>query len=418
MPGEERLALHGGEPVLTERLPSRKPYGARELELLREVIESQRLGGRNHPVMKRFLETICSMYGTKYAVPTTSGTAAIHLAVGAVGLNPGDEVIVAPITDMGTIAPILIQNGVPVFADTVKGGLHMDPEDVRRKITDRTRAIILVHLCGIPAEIEPFLQIAREHDLILIEDCAQAHVTELRGRYVGTFGHIGCFSLQDSKHATTGDGGFCITDDPVLADKMKLFTDKGWLRDQVSDARVYTTLAPNYRMTALQAAVGLAQMEKVRDVVAARNRLGTLLTESIADVPGVRPAAVPPGAKHSYWLYPLITEDWTAKEFAAALKAEGVAASAGYIGKPIFLCTEVLHQGRTYGDSHFPFDSPYTTRKYQELYAPGVCPNCEEILSRLVILNIFENTPESYVERVAYAIRKVARGLRALGRPA
>ena len=406
-----KLARDGGTPEVREPIPERAPFGEREIELLREVIESQRLGGRAHPMMNRFLNAVKELYGCRYAVPATSGTAALHLAIGAVGLNPGDEVITAPITDMGTVIPILFQNGVPIFADTVKGGLHMDPEDVRRKITDRTRAIILVHLSGNPADVAPFLEIAREHNLVLIEDCCQAHATELNGRYVGTFGHIGCFSLQESKHMTTGDGGFCITNDPVLADKMSLFADKGWLRDQVSDARVYTCLAPNYRMTALQAAVALAQIEKVKDVVAARNRLGTLLSEAIADVEGIRPAPVTPGAKHSYWHYPLITTAWTAKEFASALSAEGVPASAGYIGKPIFLCSEVLYGGRTYGDTHFPFDSPYTTRKYQELYAPGVCPNCEEILNHLVILRFYENTPESHVLAMARAIRKVARGL-------
>src|SRR5690606_16658025 len=127
-----------------------------------------------------------------------------------------------------------------------------------------------------------------------------------------------------SKHATAGDGGFCITNDPVLADKMRLFSDKGWLRKQVSDARVYTTLGLNYRMTGLQAAVGLAQIEKVKAVVGRRNELGDRLSDMIRDVSGIRPADVTPGGKHSYWFYPLITVDWKASEFAQALTAEGI----------------------------------------------------------------------------------------------
>lgn len=414
----EKLAIDGGTPVVREKSTARKPFGARELEFVKEVLESQTLGGRNHPMTHRFLDAIRSLYDVKYAVTATSGTAALHLAVGALGLNPGDEVITAPITDMGTVIPVLFQNAVPIFADTKPGELHLDPEDVRRKITDRTKAIIVVHLSGNPAEIEPFVEIAKEHDLILIEDCCQAHATKLNGRYVGTYGDIGCFSLQESKHITTGDGGFCITNKPELADRMSLFADKGWLREQVSEGRVYSTLAPNYRMTALQAAVGLAQMEKVEEIVAARNRLGTLLSESIADVPGIRPAPVTKGATHSYWHYPLITVDWTAAEFAAALRAEGVSASAGYIGKPIFLCSEVLSKGRTYGTTHFPFDSPYTDRTFEELYAPGVCPHCEDILDHLIILRFFENTPEEEVQRMAEAVRKVANGLAARERTA
>ena len=409
----ERLAIDGGTPVRTEPFTKRKPFGARELELLKEALESQTLFAPESDMVRRFEAAVSELYGVKYAIGTTSGTAALHLAVGALGLNPGDEVITAPITDMGTVIPILFQNGVPVFADTAPGSLAMDPEDVRRKITPRTRAIIVVHLTGNPVEIEPFLEIAREHGLVLIEDCCQAYVTKLRGRYVGTFGHIGCFSMQQSKHATTGDGGFCITNDPVLADKMRLFSDKGWLRKQVSDARVYTTLGLNYRMNGLQAAVGLAQIEKVRAVVERRNELGDRLSSLIRDVPGIRPAEVTPGGEHSYWFYPLITVDWKAAEFAAAMRAEGVPAGAGYIGKPIFLCSEVLYGGRTYGDSNFPFNSPYTDRKYEELYAPGVCPNCEDILEHLVVLSLHEQMRDEEIEDMAAAVRKVAQGLKA-----
>lgn len=408
----ERLAVDGGTPVRTKPFTKRRPFGERELELLREALEAQTLFAPESEMVRRFEQAVCDLYGVKYAVSATSGTAALHLAVGAIGLNPGDEVITAPITDMGTVIPILFQNGIPVFADTAPGSLAMDPEDVRRKITPRTRAIILVHLTGNPVEVEPFLAIAREHNLYLIEDCCQAYVTKLRGRYVGTFGHIGCFSMQQSKHATTGDGGFCITNDPVLADKMRLFSDKGWLRKQVSGARVYTTLGLNYRMTALQAAVGIAQLEKVQAVVARRNELGTRLSRLIQDVPGIRPAEVTPGGEHSYWFYPLITVDWKASVFAAALRAEGVPAGAGYIGKPIFLCSEVLYGGRTYGESSFPFNSPYTDRRYEELYAPGVCPNCEDILDRLVVLQIHEHTTDDEIEDIARAVRKVALGLR------
>ena len=177
----ERLAIDGGTPVRTEPFTKRKPFGARELELLKEALESQTLFAPESDMVRRFEAAVSELYGVKYAIGTTSGTAALHLAVGALGLNPGDEVITAPITDMGTVIPILFQNGVPVFADTAPGSLAMDPEDVRRKITPRTRAIIVVHLTGNPVEIEPFLEIAREHGLVLIEDCCQAYVTKLPG---------------------------------------------------------------------------------------------------------------------------------------------------------------------------------------------------------------------------------------------
>ncbi|HHT26897.1 MAG TPA: hypothetical protein GXZ82_06585 [Firmicutes bacterium] len=147
-------------------------------------------------MIRRLEAAIGRLYDTQCAVATTAGTAALHLAVGAVEINPGDEVITSPITDIGTVIPILMQNGVPVFADTAPGTLHMDPNDIERKMTARTRAIILVHAAGNPVDVEPFLEIARRHRLILIEDCCQAHATWLGDKYVGTYGHIGCFSLR------------------------------------------------------------------------------------------------------------------------------------------------------------------------------------------------------------------------------
>jgi perosamine synthetase len=266
----ERLALYGGMPVRTKKLTKRTPFDGRELELLTQVMHSQDLFAYGTNMVKRLESAICNLYSTSFAVATTSGTAALHLAVGATELNPGDEVITSPITDIGTVIPILLQNGVPIFADIAPGALHMDPNDVQRKINKRTRAIILVHLAGNPVDVEPFLQMARKYNLILIEDCCQAHATYLRGKYIGTYGHIGCFSLQQSKQITTGDGGFAITDDPVLADKMRRFTDKGRLRQPVSTVNTNETLAPNYRITALQAAVAIAQIEKVKDRVNAR----------------------------------------------------------------------------------------------------------------------------------------------------
>ncbi|MDA0746517.1 MAG: DegT/DnrJ/EryC1/StrS family aminotransferase, partial [bacterium] len=229
----EKLALEGGSQVRTSPFPTRKPFGEREEELLLEAVRSQNLFGKNGTFVPAFEEKFAELYGMKFAQSATSGTAAIHLAIGAVNPDPGDEIITAPITDPGSVMPILQQNAVPVFADVDPKTLNMTPESIEANITDRTRAIILVHLFGRPCEVDEVVKIAEKHNLVLIEDCSQAHVTKYKGRYVGTFGHMGCFSLQQSKHMTTGDGGVTVTNDEQTYIRLKLFADinvQMWLR--------------------------------------------------------------------------------------------------------------------------------------------------------------------------------------------
>ena len=224
----EALALHGGTPRRSEPFPTRKPFGEREEVLLLEAVRSQNLFGKTGTFVPRFEKAFAGFYGSAFAQSCTSGTAAVHLAVGAVNPDPGDEIITAPITDPGSVMPILMQNAVPVFADVDPITLNMDPDSIEATITDRTRAIILVHLFGRPCNIEEVLAVAQKHDIVLIEDCSQCHATKYRGRYVGTFGDIGTFSFQQSKHMTTGDGGMTITNDESTYIRLKLFSDKGW----------------------------------------------------------------------------------------------------------------------------------------------------------------------------------------------
>ena len=221
-------------------------------------------------------------------------------------MNPGDEVITAPITDLGTVIPILYQNAIPVFAD-IDDTYNMDPADVEQKISPRTRAIIVVHLFGNPCNMDAMVEIAKRHHIPLIEDCSQAHLTEYKGKYVGTIGDIGCFSFQQSKHMTTGDGGMTITANAGYYERMKLFADKGYARKGWG-ARAYLFHAPNYRMTELVGAVGLAQLRKVKAVVQKRHELGEYMSQLLSDVDGVTPAPVTEGAKHSYWL---VIMGWT-----------------------------------------------------------------------------------------------------------
>ena len=377
----------------------RKPFDFHELKLIREALLSQNLGCVDGSMVNALEQEFSLRYGVPYGVASTSGTAAIHVALGALDLNPGDEIITAPITDMGTIIPIISQGAIPVFAD-IDRTFNMDPAEVEKRITARTRAIIAVHLFGNPCDIGAIAEIARRHNIPLIEDCAQAHLTEYKGKFVGTIGDIGCFSFQQSKHMTTGDGGMTITSNKAYYERMKLFADKGYARKGWG-SRAYLFHAPNYRMTELVGAVGRAQLRKLDGVVEKRHELGEYLTKLLSSVDGVDTAPVTDGAKHSYWLYPMMVRGVSAEKFAQAMIRRKVWVSAGYTGKPIYLCSESLTAKKTYGDSQWPFNcNSGTTYEYTE----GLCPRAEEALQHIICVPLEENRNKEYVERIAAAV--------------
>ena len=405
----EKLAIDGGQPVRTKSFPSGKKVGKEELEQLEQVIAS---GNMFHGAkVKEFREGFANMYGSKYCVSSTSGTSSIHVGIAMVNPNPGDEIITSPITDIGTVIPIIYQNCIPIFADIETHTWNMDAADLESKITDKTAAIIPIHLFGNAADMDPIMEVAQRHKIPAIEDCSQAHRSTYKGKLVGTIGDIGCFSLQQSKHMTTGDGGMTITDDDDYGARGTFFVDKGWQRG-VPGARQYIMLGMNYRMTELQAAVGIAQLGKVEQVTSLRNRNGDLLTELISDVKGITTQGVIEGSKHTYWQYGFTVDpdaSFTAGEFSQALSKEGIGSGAHYIGKPIFLCQEALVKKTIFGDSQHPFDLP-TARKDIE-YTEGMCPVTEDILNRMVTVGISQFLEEEDIRDIARGIRKVAEGL-------
>jgi perosamine synthetase len=402
------LAIDGGTPVRDRPFPARAPFGDREVELVTRAIRSQNLF--RGKMVQAFEEGFGRLYDARYAVASTSGTAAIHVAIGTINPEPGDEIITAPITDGGSVVPIIYQNAIPIFAD-VDETYNMDPREVEAKITPRTRAILLVHLFGNPCDMDAMVAISRRHGIPLIEDCSQAHLTEYKGRRLGTFGDIACYSLQQSKHMTTGDGGITITNREDLQRRMRLFRDKGWTTEPGWGRKSYEFLAPNYRMTELQAAVGLAQLEKVAAAVERRHALGSLLSERIRDLPGIRPAPVTPGGKHTYWAYSFPVTEGSADDFAAALKAEGIPAGAHYTVEPIYRCMDALAEKKTFGTSGHPFDGCHGARPID--YPRGLCPRAESALEHIIGMTIHENFTEEDILDIATAVRKVAEGLAA-----
>ena len=379
----------------------RKPFGADELRLVREALVSQNLCCIDGQMVPAFERAFAELHDVPYAVASTSGTAAIHVALGAITLEPGDEIITAPITDLGTIIPIISQGAIPVFAD-IDHTYNMDPAAVERRITPRTRAIIAVHLFGNPCDMDRLRAIADRHQLVLIEDCSQAHLAQYGGRLVGTIGDIGCFSFQQSKHMTTGDGGMTITASRQYYERMKLFADKGFARKGFG-ARAYLFHAPNYRMTELVGAVGLAQLAKLPATVACRRDLGTYMTAQLAGTPGIELAPVTVGATHSYWLYPLLTTTADGNQIVKLIRREGLYATLGYTGKPIYLCSESLTAKKTYGTSEWPFSAAPDGVMHE--YVEGLCPRAEETLPRLVCIPVDESWTRGDVDRAVGAIR-------------
>jgi len=404
----EKLALYGGEPVRKKPLVIKRHIGKEELEELKKVIESGQLFRWSGTKVVEFEKEFAKFYGVKYAITSTSGTASIHVAVGAVNPNPGSEIITSPITDMGTIIPILAQNCIPIFADLDPETYTLDPKDIERRLSDKTKVIIPVHLFGYPCDMDPILEIAEKHDLYVIEDCAQAYLAEYKGKLVGTLGHLGCFSLQMSKHMTTGDGGITVTNNDELAERAKLFMDKGWRRGAGTTARCYLIFGFNYRMTELQGAVALAQLKKVKWVVKRRREIAEYLNKQVEQLEGVYPLKSTKERKGSYWLYPLkidpVVLGITNIEFAKALKAEGIPAGAGYIGEPLYMA-EYLRQKRVYGKSQWPFECPLYGRKIE--YSPGLCPNAEKLLKQIVTIPCNELFTNEDIQDIATAIEKV-----------
>ncbi|HXF64870.1 MAG TPA: DegT/DnrJ/EryC1/StrS family aminotransferase, partial [Caldilineaceae bacterium] len=339
-----------------------------------------------------------------YAIATSSGTATIHAALIAAGISPGDEVIVSPITDMGSIAPILFQGAVPVFADLHPQTYTLDPAAVEAVITPQTRAILAVHLAGNACPMDELLEIAERHDLIVIEDCAQAFGATYKGRPIGAIGRIGCFSYNEFKHISCGDGGLAVTNDERLALRLRLATDKCYNRTAQGAERNPVFLANNYRMTELQGAVALAQLKKLDDIVARRRRWCSALSEQLAGLPGIDLPQVTPGCEPSWWFYMLrVRPDELgadADEFAAALQAEGLRASAHYIGHciyeyPIFVEHSAFERG----------EHAYMRRDYGK----GLCPQAEAILETCVMLAIHQAYTETDLAETVQGVRRVAK---------
>ena len=234
----KRLAINGGTPVLNYELPTvndktGRTFGEEEMKQLREVIEAGNLGFISGTKIKELQNRWAMDHDADVAICVSSGTAALHTAINFLDLGPNDEVLIPAITDIGTVLGVMLQGSIPVFVDVEPITQNIDPDDIERHITSRTKAIIPVHLYGYPCDMDRIMPIARAHNLYVVEDCAQAHTTRYKGKLVGTFGDVACYSFQQSKHMTTGDGGMVMAKKDMLCGrKLIQCHDKAWPRER------------------------------------------------------------------------------------------------------------------------------------------------------------------------------------------
>lgn len=329
----EKLAIDGGKPIREKGFHRWPVWDESEIDALKEVLESGvwGVGGSKVPEFERkFAEYV----GVEHGICVTSGTTALEIALKAGGVGPGDEVIVPPYTFMATASAVLLVNAIPIFADIDPETYNIDPNEVEKAITERTKAIIPVHIGGCPADMDAIMDIAKRHNLVVIEDCAQAHSAEWKGKKVGSIGDMGCFSFQSSKNLCAGEGGIITTNNQELGDKCWSFHNCGRVRQGAWYE--HPLLGSNLRMTEWQAGILLSQMKRLDEQTKTRNENALYLDEKLSEIDGIRPQKRDKRVTtHAYHLY-IFRYDASKfnnvprAKFLQALSAEGIPCSPGY----------------------------------------------------------------------------------------
>lgn len=384
---------------------SGRTLGAEEIALLTEAINSGTLTGTKGTFVKALEKKFAEKLGVKYAYACGSGSAAVHTAVAAIDPEPGDEIITTSITDMGALSPILYQSAVPVFADVDPKTWNVTADTIEACISDRTKAIIVTHLFGNPCNMTEIMALAQSRGIPVIEDTAQAFTATHNGQYVGTIGDVGCFSLQQGKHITTGEGGLVVTNSDAIARRMFLFINKAWGYGDPKPDHYF--LAPNYRMCELQGAVACAQLPKLDAVVASRQSTANELTQKLQGLAGIETPWHAEGDTHVYWKYCLRVDGAVITNGAVGLakwlkENKGIFSAPRYIQKPAFQC-EIFAQQRTFGESRFPFT---VSRPEATDYAPAKFPGTFEGLEKVLVLPWNEKYTEEHINYIADSIKQ------------
>ena len=387
-----------------------RTLGTEEIAALKVAIESGTLTATKGNFAKRLENEFAELYGVKKALACASGTAAIHCAVAAIDPEPGDEIITSPITDMGAISPILYQGAIPVFADVDPQSCNVTAETIKKVISPRTKAIIVTHLFGNPCDMKAIMAVAAEHKIPVIEDCAQAFLARQDGKLVGTLGDIGCFSLQQGKHITCGEGGIVISNNEAYARRMYLFINKAWGYGDTNPDHYF--LALNYRISELQAAVAVAQLGKLKDSVETRIRGAERLNRQLEKLDGIEIPVSLPNTVHSYWRYAVRVDDKKINggndKLAALLKDQGIFTAPRYIKKPAFAC-EVIQKQNTFGKSRFPFT---LARPEAVNYDMKNFPGTDLGLAKILVLPFTEKFTDEHLDFIASSMKEAVEKLK------
>jgi dTDP-4-amino-4,6-dideoxygalactose transaminase len=325
-------------------------------------------------------------YNIEHAITVNSCTSGLYAAIGACGIGPGDEVIVSPYTMSASAACALIYNAIPVFADIEDKTFNLDPESIEERITRNTKAIVIIHIMGHPADMDSIMQVAGKYNLKVIEDCAQAHAAKYKDKYVGTIGDIGVFSLNVNKTIQTGEGGVLITNEDELAQRLRLIRNHGEVvADQMEYDNINNIIGYNYRMCEIEAAMGSEQLKKLESLNQVRVKLAEYLTDHLKELEGMVPPSVEPDCVHVFYVYSMkFKEDIVGiprSLFCKALRAEGIPVYEGYV-RPLYL--QQLYQKRLgYGGKGCPFNCHMYDGDVD--YRKGICPTAERMYEKELI---------------------------------
>ncbi len=418
-----RLAIDGGTPVRTRPFPEYHTIGAEEKAAVAAVLDSgilsaflgtwspEFLGG---PRVRALEDAWSSYFGAAHAVSMNSATSGLYAALGAAGVGPSDEVIASPYTMSASAVGPLIYNAIPVFADIDPDTFCLTADTIRAALSERTKAIVVVDLFGHPAPMDDIMALAAERGLTVIEDAAQAPGAKLGGRYSGTLGHMGVFSLNYHKHIHSGEGAVVVTDDARLAERLQLIRNHGEvvLQQKGGDADLNNMLGFNYRMTEIEAAIAAEQLKKLKQLLADRIARVEQLTALLAGINGITPPTLPKDGVHAFYIYAIRYDEKVVgvprARFAEALRAEGVPVGEGYVA-PIYL-QPIYQQRKLFGGTSSPWDQ----HGREVSYARGLCPVTERMheAELLTLGNIHAQTSSADIEDIGQAFAKVVDGLR------
>ena len=403
------LAIHGGKPVHNESWRTGPAHSKAEVAALQKLLSGPALPLARGNAVMAYREGLQKLYGMKYAVPTSSGTTAIHVALFAAGVGAGDEVIVGPLTDYGSVIGILQLNAIPVFADVQRNGMLMDVDSIADRITPHTRAIMPVHNGGYCVDMPAVMRLARRRGVAVVEDCAQSHLGSIRGKYLGTFGHLGTWSTNESKHMKSGEGGFILTNSRKLADTADLFADKCYPRFPGAP-KTPAFPALNVRMGEVNAALALTQLRRLPGWVVRRQAFGEAFQQGIRAIPGITLNPQPKGAKPSFWWTMFVVDadilGIDAGGFCEMVRDEGIPAAAG--PQQYLPAWEVF---RRLNEDPNAFRTYRPGRLKKGAFPLEAAPNARTAAKRVGAVRITQHNTVGEARAAARAVRKVASAL-------